>query len=62
MATESSSNDLCDEPLEVVVTEEAVILIGPDGIALAMTPSAAAVSAERLRQAVDRVNGEGRIG
>jgi hypothetical protein len=44
-------NDLCDEPLHVRVHGPAVLLTGPDGIALAMTQAAAIESARRLLNA-----------
>ena len=54
-----TSNDLCDKPLEAQVYRRAVILTGPDGVALAMTPEAAARSAEVLAEAARRA-GHGR--
>lgn len=48
-----------DEPLSVRVAEGAVVIVGPDAAALALTPEAAERSAERLRNAADeaRTNG-----
>jgi hypothetical protein len=53
------TNDLCDKPLEAQVHRRAVVLTGPDGVALAMTPEAAARSAEILAEAAKRA-GHGR--
>ena len=44
-------DDLCDTPLVVAVYEYAVVLTGPDGVALAMTAEAAERSAEILTAA-----------
>ena len=49
-----TSSDLCDKPLEAQVHRRAVILTGPGGVALAMTPEAAARSAEILAKAAER--------
>jgi hypothetical protein len=46
-------DDLFDQPLEVRVFQTAVVLTGPNGIALAMTVEAARRSAERLREAAE---------
>jgi hypothetical protein len=47
-------DDLCDEPLGVVVHRGAVILNGPGNVALAMTVDAAETSAKRLSAAAQR--------
>ena len=44
-------DDLCDRPLEVAVYEHAVVLTGPDGVALALTANAAERSAQALMAA-----------
>src|ERR1700709_784282 len=46
-------DDLHDEPFEVRVWENAVIVLGPQATAVALTAEAAAVSAERLREAAE---------
>jgi hypothetical protein len=48
------SNDLCDEPLVIVVHRGAVILNGPGNVALAMTVDAAEKSGEMLVTAAQR--------
>ncbi len=47
------SSDLCDDPLEVFVHGDAVVLLGPDGVNLSMTADAAARSAVRLKEAAE---------
>ena len=47
-------DDLCDRPLELDALAGAVVITGPDGVALAMTPEAAALSAGLLMKAVAR--------
>jgi hypothetical protein len=51
MEDDEPLDDLVDEPLAVSVFGAAVILLGPDGVHLAMTPSAAERSADLLRDA-----------
>jgi hypothetical protein len=46
--TQVPENDLYDMPLEVQAFEGAVVLTGPDGVALSLTPRAAVQSAELL--------------
>jgi hypothetical protein len=46
-------DDLCDLPLEVLVLKHAIVLIGPDGIALAMTADAIEASIARLQEALN---------
>lgn len=41
---------LFDEPLQVVVVDRAVVVTGPDAVAISMTPEAAERSADLLRQ------------
>ena len=41
----------CDTPGEASVEQGVVLLDGPDGVAVAMTPDAAARTADRLREA-----------
>jgi hypothetical protein len=50
-------DDLCNQPLDVHVEKGAVVLLGPDGVSLAMTIEAAEKSADLLRAAVDRARG-----
>jgi len=40
--------DAYSEPLRLVVAEGAVVILGPDGLAAALTPEAAEESARRL--------------
>jgi hypothetical protein len=47
-------DDLCDEPLVVIVHRGAVVLNGPGNVALAMTVDAAERSAELLTKAAQR--------
>ena len=54
MDDESPLDDLCEEPLVVVVDRWAVILAGPDGVSLALTAEAAAQSARRLVEAAEQ--------
>lgn len=42
---------LYNVPLVVVVEGSAVVLLGPDAVAIAMTPEAALTSSELLREA-----------
>jgi hypothetical protein len=53
-------DDLCDTPLEVSALRHAVVLAGPDGVALAMTIKAAEASIIRLRQAIGQAKGGSR--
>jgi hypothetical protein len=48
-------DDLCDQPLNIVLFKGAVVLNGPGNVALAMTVDAAERSAQRLVQAVRRL-------
>lgn len=48
-----------DEPLNVRVAEGAVVILGPDAAALALTPEAAERSAERLRDAAQEARTTG---
>jgi hypothetical protein len=41
-------SDLCNEPLRVVVTEGAVVILGPYSTAISLTPEAAVQSARAL--------------
>jgi hypothetical protein len=47
-------DDLCDQPLVVIVHRGAVVLNGPGNVALAMTVDAAERSAELLTKAAQR--------
>ena len=47
-------DDLCNEPLVVIVHRGAVVLNGPGNVALAMTVDAAAKSGERLVKAAQK--------
>jgi hypothetical protein len=47
-------NDQCDTALEVTVVEDAVVLTGPRGVALALTIAAAERSIDVLREAIER--------
>jgi hypothetical protein len=47
-------DDLCDQPLVVMVHKGAVILNGPGNVALAMTVDAAEKSGEKLTKAAQR--------
>jgi hypothetical protein len=47
-------DDLCDLPLVVAAAKGGVILLGPGGVALAMTADAAERSAELLAKAAQR--------
>jgi hypothetical protein len=44
---------LFDVPLHVVVVEGAVVVTGPDAVAISMTPNAAEASARLLREAAE---------
>ncbi len=50
----SAPVDLCAMPLEVEVLGQAVVIVGPHGVSLAMTAEAAASSVEALARAVER--------
>ena len=45
-------DDLCNDPLAIITHEGAVVLVGPDGIALALTVDAAERSVDRFRAAI----------
>ena len=47
-------DDLCDEPLGIVIYRGAVILNGPGNVALAMTAEAAEKSGKKLTAAAQR--------
>ena len=44
-------DDLWETPLEIQVLDKAVVIIGPDGVTLAMTADAAEASAHALAAA-----------
>jgi hypothetical protein len=46
-----------DEPMTVQPVDGEVVVLGPDAMAIAMTPSAARISGERLIEAADRALG-----
>lgn len=46
-----SSVTVCREPSEVIVEEGEVIVEGPDGVAVTLTPDAAEETARRLAEA-----------
>lgn len=43
-----------DNPMTVQVVDGEVVALGPDGMAIALTPKAARASGERLIQAAER--------
>lgn len=45
-----------DVPMTVEVVEGEVVVLGPSGMAVALTPQAARISAERLRDAAQRAD------
>lgn len=45
-----------DVPMTVEVVEGEVVVLGPSGMAVALTPRAARISAERLRDAAQRAD------
>lgn len=47
------SRQPCDEPTQATAERGEVMLDGPDGIAVSMTPGAARTSADHLRAAAD---------
>lgn len=47
-------SDALTEPMTMVVSEGAVVVLGPNGIAAALTPLAAEESARRLLAAAQR--------
>jgi hypothetical protein len=47
-----------DEPTKVTATDGEVTLDGPDGVAVSMTPNAAATTARRLSDAADEARGQ----
>lgn len=47
-------SDALSEPMTMVVSEGAVVVLGPSGIAAALTPQAAEESARRLLAAAER--------
>jgi hypothetical protein len=51
-------DDLYDQPLDMSVFRGAVVLMGPNGVHLAMTPDAAERSADLLRQAAEQARAE----
>ena len=53
-------DDLCSLPLVVHVEQEAVVLLGPDGVHLAMTADAAAASSDLLRTAAETARNNAR--
>jgi hypothetical protein len=61
MATKPPA-DLYDKPLDIGVYRRAVILLGPGGVALAMTAAAAERSAEILQAAARKARRGSRAG
>ncbi len=53
MSPPSDPNDLCREPLHIDVYRDAVVLLGPDNVHLAMTLEAAEASLLRLAAAIE---------
>jgi hypothetical protein len=53
-------SDAFSEPMHMVVTDGAVVILGPDGIAVALTPDAAEESARRLLAAAAEARCGGR--
>ncbi|MFL5296364.1 MAG: hypothetical protein ACJ798_08280 [Phenylobacterium sp.] len=51
-------DELWNEPLYVRIEEGEVVIVGPDDVAMAMTPEAAVESAERLMSAALRAKAE----
>lgn len=47
-------SDALSEPMTMVVSEGAVVVLGPNGISAALTPQAAEESARRLLAAAQR--------
>ena len=47
-------SDALSEPMTMVVSEGAVVVLGPNGIAAALTPAAAEESGRRLLAAAER--------
>ena len=53
-----STLDAYGEPLVVGVVEDEIVLTGHGRVGIALTPEAAAETAERLRAAAERVQGQ----
>lgn len=51
-------SDAFDEPMTVTAVEGEVVILGPEAIALALTPDAAEESARRLMTAAAQARGE----
>lgn len=49
-----NSDELFDQPMEVTSIGGAVVVLGPDAVAIAFTPGAAEASADLLREAAAR--------
>ncbi len=52
-------DDLCDEPLKVEAYKGAVVLTGPDGVALALTVKAALGSIDALATGIQKAQLKG---
>lgn len=51
----SSADPIFDEPMRATVAEGAIVVLGPGGVGVALTPDAARESARRLTEAANRL-------